>query len=187
MIVYETKRLLLETWEFGDFEAFAEIARDPIVMRYIADGRPWPDSRIGWFMGLQGAFQLGLGYCNWKLVHRDKGELIGFCGLAPLASADATEIGWWLKPDHWGQGYAFEAAEHVLSAAFKEHALEKVVARVYDANTRSIDLMKRLGMTYDRPLDTSDVGDVSLYSVDAISLPSTKVLSPSVASTSTKA
>lgn len=163
MIIHQTKRLLLQTWEIDDFDAFAEIATDPVVMRYIATGEAWSDQRIGWFMGMQSAFQLSLGYCNWKLTKRENGEFIGFCGLAPLSAVYAPEIGWWLKPDHWGKGYAFEAAEHVLGAAFKEHALEKVVARAYNANTRSIDLMKWLGMKYDRLLDTTAIGDISLY------------------------
>lgn len=163
MIVHETKRLLLETWELEDFDAFAEVARDPEVMHYIAEGTPWPDSRIGWFMGLQRAFQQCLGYCNWKLTDRDNGQLIGFCGLAPLPAIEATEIGWWLKPAYWGQGYAFEAAECALGSAFNTHALDRVVARAYHSNKRSIDLIKRLGMRYDRQLATNEIGEVLLF------------------------
>lgn len=47
MIVHETSRFLLKTWNLEDIDAFAGIARDPDVMRYIAQGEPWPDSRIG--------------------------------------------------------------------------------------------------------------------------------------------
>lgn len=166
MIVHETSRLLLETWHLEDFDAFALVARDPQVMRYIAKGEPWPDSRIGWFMGLQKAFQDTLGYCNWKLTDRSNGELIGFCGLAPLTSLEATEIGWWLKPAYWGRGFAFEAAEQVVGSAFSEHGLNHLVARVYSSNERSINLIERLGMRYDRPLDTNTVGEVLLFSAN---------------------
>ncbi|MEW7009734.1 GNAT family N-acetyltransferase [Lentilitoribacter sp. EG35] len=164
MIIHETERLLLETWELDDFDAFADIARNPDVMRYIAEGVPWSDSRIGWFMGLQKGFQTGLGYCNWKLTHRDSDELMGFCGLSPLQAVEATEISWWLKPEFWGRGYAREAAEHVLNAAFDKHALEKVVARAYSTNKRSVALIKKLGMKQDRILKSNDIGDVLLFS-----------------------
>lgn len=166
MVVYETPRLNFETWELKDFDEFAVVARDPKVMKYIADGKPWPDVRIGWFMGLQKAYQDTLGYCNWKLTNRENGELIGFCGLAPLPLADAPEIGWWLKPSYWGRGYASEAATRAVDAAFKEHSIKRLVARVYDTNERSINLMKRLGMTYDKVLDTNGIGEVLLFHTD---------------------
>lgn len=166
MIVHETSRLSLETWALEDFAAFAEVARDPKVMHYIAEGQPWPDSRIGWFMGLQRAYQETLGYCNWKLTSRANGELIGFCGLAPLPMADAPEIGWWLKPAHWGKGYASEAAEKVLDVAFSAHDLERVVARACRKNERSIKLMKRLGMVFERSLKTNAISEVMLYETD---------------------
>lgn len=166
MIVHETPRLLLETWDLGDFDAFAAIARDPDVMRFIAEGRPWPDSRIGWFLGQQSAFQQTLGYCNWKLIDRSNGGLVGFCGLAPLPSISETEIGWWLSPAHWRKDLAFEAAEHVVAAAFEQHELSRLVARAYRANTRSIRVIERLGMRFDRLLDAGPMGDIALYTMD---------------------
>lgn len=166
MIVHKTQRLLLETWELQDFESFASIARDPQVMRFIAEGAPWPDSRIGWFMGKQSALQETLGFCNWKLTDRVSRELIGFCGLAPLQQIDEIEIGWWLKPGYWKKGLALEAAECVVSAAFEEHGISRIVARAYRDNKSSVVLMERLGMVFDRVLDTSPVGEIVLFSLD---------------------
>ncbi len=166
MIVHQTQRLFLETWALGDFDAFAPIARDPQVMQFIAEGDPWSDSRIGWFLGRQSAFQETLGFCNWKLSDRANRTLIGFCGLAPLEQLNEIEIGWWLKPAFWKQGLAFEAAEYVISAAFNEHAIERIVARAYRANTSSVLLMERLGMVFNRVLETNAVGEIVLYSLD---------------------
>lgn len=166
MIVHETHRLFLETWVLEDFEAFASIARDPQVMRFIAEGDPWPDSRIGWFMGKQSALQETLGYCNWKLTDRASGELVGFCGLAPLQQINEIEVGWWLRPEHWKKGLAFEAAECVVSAAFNKHAIHRIVARAYRANASSVALMERLGMVFDRVLNTNPVGEIVLFSLN---------------------
>ena len=132
-------------------------------MRFIADGHPWTDSRIGWFMGLQRAHQHDLGYCCWKLIEKDSGDLIGFCGIAPIFSLGNTEIGWWLKPSHWNRGYAFEAASQVEKMAFEEHGLKRLVARVYDKNTASLRLIQKLGMTFLRQLESTNVGVVHLY------------------------
>ena len=166
MIVYETPRLYLETWALDDFEAFAAVARDPKVMRFIAEGKPWADSRIGWFLGKQSALQETLGFCNWKLTDRASRELLGFCGLAPLPSVGEIEIGWWLKPAFWRQGLAFEAAVQVVKAAFEVHDIHRIVARAYRSNTRSTALMKRLGMTFDRSLDPGPAGEVVLFGLD---------------------
>ena len=135
-------------------------------MRFIAEGDPWPDSRIGWFMGKQSALQETLGFCNWKLTDRTSGELIGFCGLAPLQPVGEIEIGWWLRPECWKKGLAFEAAECVLNAAFDAYGITRVVARAYRANTSSVVLMERLGMIFDRVLDTTPVGEIVLFRLD---------------------
>ncbi len=135
-------------------------------MRFIAEGDPWPDSRIGWFMGKQSALQETLGFCNWKLADRMSRKLIGFCGLAPLQHMNEIEIGWWLKPEFWKKGLAFEAAECAVNAAFKEHGIRRIVARAYRANTSSVVLMERLGMVFDRVLETNKVGEIVLYSIE---------------------
>lgn len=118
-------------------------------------------------MGKQSALQETLGFCNWKLTDRTNRELLGFCGLAPLPSVGEIEIGWWLKSAYWRKGMAFEAAERVVSAAFEEHGLRRIVARAYRSNTRSIALMERLGMTFNRALDPGPVGDIVLFSLNS--------------------
>lgn len=163
VVVKETDRLALQTWELDDFAEFAPIARDPVVMRFIADGRPWPDSRIGWFMGLQRAYQYALGYCCWKLIEKETSELIGFCGIAPVFSLNETEIGWWLRPSHWNRGFAFEAASCVDRMAFTELSVKRLVARVYEKNAASVRLIEKLGMTFSRKLEPADVGSVLLF------------------------
>ena len=135
-------------------------------MRYIAEGEPWSDARIGWFMGLQYAYQETLGYCNWRLVDRATGEMVGICGLAPLKDWDAPEIGWWLKPDHWGQGFALEAARHTLQAAATQYHLEKIIGRANHLNERSLNLFHKLGMTYDQTLDTHTGAQVDVYCIN---------------------
>lgn len=162
-IVHETERLALQTWELDDFAEFATIARDPVVMRFIADGKPWPDSRIGWFMGLQHAHQHSLGYCCWKLIEKETSDLIGFCGIAPEFGLNETEIGWWLKRSHWHRGFASEAAFCVERASFTVHRLERLVARVYQQNLSSVRLIEKLGMTFVRRLAETDVGTVLLF------------------------
>ena len=91
---------------------------------------------------------------------------MGFCGLAPLSSLGEIEIGWWLKPTQWGKGLATEAAGRVVQVAFAVHRINRIVARTYRSNTRSISLIDRLGMTFDRLLDPGAAGEIALFQLD---------------------
>lgn len=53
-----------------------------------------------------------------------------------------------------------------MEYAVSKHALNRFVARAYRANVRSINLIERLGMRYDRPLDSNTLGEILLFSVN---------------------
>ena len=57
-----------------------------------------------------------------------------------------VEIGWRLAREHWGHGYATEAATAALAFAFGDRALEEIVAFTVPANIPSRRVMGRLGM-----------------------------------------
>ena len=59
-----------------------------------------------------------------------------------------VEIGWRLAPEHWGFGYATEAAREVLNFAFVELRLGEVVSFTVPKNHRSRRVMERIGMTH---------------------------------------
>ena len=103
-------------------------------------------------------------YEDRAIVRRSDGTLIGAVGfaacLAPfgqLRSFDGaphrtSEVGlfWALFPEHQGNGYATEAARAMVSYAFDELDLARIVATTEHDNLRSIAVMKRLGMTIER-------------------------------------
>ena len=90
---------------------------------------------------------------------RDSGTFIGFVGLAePRFEAPFTpcvEIGWRLRRDAWGHGYATEAAEAVLAHGFETLHLPEIVSFTTVANEPSQAVMRRLGMHHD-PADDFD-------------------------------
>lgn len=65
----------------------------------------------------------------------------------PLQPSGDTEIGWHFHPDHWGNGYASEAASAALRHAFAS-GLEKVVAVTSPENLASQSVCTRIGMTH---------------------------------------
>ena len=89
----------------------------------------------------------------WAIEVPDVAPFIGFAGLAvPRFSAHFTpcvEVGWRLAFEHWGQGYATEAARLALDYGFGTVALSEIVAFTTETNHRSRAVMKRLGMRHD--------------------------------------
>jgi RimJ/RimL family protein N-acetyltransferase len=66
-----------------------------------------------------------------------------------LPCAPAVEVGWRLHPDHWGHGYATEAAGASLDFGFGEAGLDEIIAFTTTLNTRSQAVMERIGMARD--------------------------------------
>ena len=62
-----------------------------------------------------------------------------------LEFADAPEIGWRLLPQYWQQGYATEGAKAVLTYAFRQLRLDRLISFTACANIPSIGVMKKLG------------------------------------------
>jgi RimJ/RimL family protein N-acetyltransferase len=62
------------------------------------------------------------------------------------AAGTQAEIGWVLRPDHLGHGYATEAVQEILRVCFDQLGLRRVVAGCFAANIASWQLMERVGM-----------------------------------------
>lgn len=83
---------------------------------------------------------------RWAVTHDD--QVVGGVAVRRLPpDEDDLEIAWQLAPDHWGKGYAVEAARAALRRAFDESAHE-VFAVMRPGNERSAALARRLGMTW---------------------------------------
>lgn len=144
----ESARLLLRQWRDDDLPAFAAMCADPQVMRYF----PAPLSRlesaalIGRIRGHFAEHGFGL----WALERKDSGAFIGFTGLLEVGFeapfTPAVEIGWRLAREHWGLGYASEAAWTALRCAFDRLALEQVVSFTSRNNLASQKVMQAIGM-----------------------------------------
>ena len=93
------------------------------------------------------------GFGLWAIEVPGVAPFIGFAGLAvPQFSAHFTpcvEVGWRLAFEHWGHGYATEAARLALGYGFGTLALPEVVSFTSATNHRSRAVMERLGMRRD--------------------------------------
>jgi RimJ/RimL family protein N-acetyltransferase len=157
----ETERLRLRGWREEDKEHFHRHCNTPAVMRWLGGVRTRPeydeivDRLAGW--------QQSYGHTFWAVERKSDGELLGFCGLKIANGNNSsvlgeTEVGWRLREDSWGQGYAREAATASLDFAFHELGRSRVIALTVEGNASSRGLMKRLGMRRREDLDYVDPG-----------------------------
>lgn len=149
----ETERLVLRGWRDADVAPFHAMGNDAEVMRYLGPPLTLADAQAA--RERMGAVLGKSGYCFWAVERQADGAFIGFCGLQPgYGFLDgATEIGWRLRRDAWGQGYAGEAAQASLTWGWANLDVPTITAITVPANTRSWGLMERLGMTRDHDAD----------------------------------
>lgn len=149
-VIAQTPRARLRTWRHGDQAKLARYCNTEQVMEHLGGVQPMRSLRedVRWFR--QCWSDNGHGY--WVVERRSDDAFLGFCGLdllkhdVPQALTGEVEIGWRLREDAWGQGYATEAASVVLDLAFRIHNMDRVVSRTDVANGASIRVMRKLGM-----------------------------------------
>jgi RimJ/RimL family protein N-acetyltransferase len=81
------------------------------------------------------------------VVRRDDDVLVGDVMLAWTSRKHGSgEIGYVLNPAYFGNGYATEAANAMLSLGFDGLGLHRIIARVDARNSASAAVLQRLGM-----------------------------------------
>lgn len=157
----QTQRLLLRSWREADRDPFLDICRSPAVMACL--GGPADAERVDAAIARIRACERAHGFCFWAMERKEDGAFLGLCGLK-IADVAATpvdgeiEIGWRLREQDWGRGYAREAAFATLRWVWAHTDAPRVIAMTVPANRRSWGLMERIGMTrrprldFDHPL-----------------------------------
>lgn len=157
---HETERLVLRDWREEDWAPFLRHTNTETVMRWL--GGVLDPAKQQWMRERLEGYQRDLGFTFWVLERKSdgghlSGEVIGFCGLklsnqegGPI---DEHEVGWRLRQDAWGHGYAREAAEASLAVGFERFAAPHILALTVEGNAASWGLMKRIGMRRREDLD----------------------------------
>ena len=158
-----TPRLVLRTWRRQDLPAFAALNADPVVVEFLGGvplSREESDGIAAYAERLWAAEGLGL----LAVERRSDGAFLGMCGLHRLVEwyPDDVEIAWRFAREHWGHGYATEAAAAWLAHGFAALGLTRVISTTDrdPPNLRSIAVMRRLGMGWDHDAELAEDGVV---------------------------
>lgn len=95
-----------------------------------------------------------LGIGKWMAYSRTDGGLVGRGGLsrAPVDGQERLEVGWVVRSELWGRGYATEIGRAGLAFGFDDLGARQVVAFTGPRNARSRAVMRKLGMRYARDI-----------------------------------
>ena len=167
----ETERLILRKPRPADAVDLAVAYADPEVVRFMGDGstatreqldqeiRQWLERWESW----------GLSLCS--LERREDGRVVGRAGFLLWdpetwdIPGNETELGWLLAREHWGRGYATEAALALRDWAFEERGLTRLISLINHENLRSIRVAERIGERYERDVEIRGTPG-RLYSVE---------------------
>jgi RimJ/RimL family protein N-acetyltransferase len=139
----ETDRLLLRPLTAADLDEVVELHAMPEIVRTMGEyTRPAALER------------LERNELEWEerghglvaILERASGRFLGRSGLKYWPQFDETEVGWVLRPDVWGQGFATETGRACLDWGFRDLGVPYVTAMILPDNHRSIRVAERLGM-----------------------------------------
>ena len=169
----ETERLYLRRMDHSDLNYFIGIHGNPVVARYIGSGKPRSGAETEqWFEDVQASYDnANLGQLT--VIRKSDGARIGRCGLSDAVvekvkrpghlrkgwffSAHAPvgielehlpELGYTFGKDHWGKGYATEAARSVYAYTQRELGYPTIMSVIHSENAGSRAVVAKFGVRY---------------------------------------
>lgn len=144
----ETDRLLLRRFNENDTDDVFAMRSDADLMRFIRQPQTDRAEAKSWISLVSSRWETDrIGFC--AVIEKSTGKYAGWCGLWRLTESNEIEVGYALRKEFRGKGYASEAAGRFLRYGFEELNLKEIVAVARPENAASRGVMERLGMSYD--------------------------------------
>ena len=163
-IILETNRLLLRELNVSDAEKFYNLNLNPNVIKYTGNSAFKNIEEAKHFLENYQDYKLN-GYGRWAVIHKEKNEFIGWCGLKLDEIENETDIGFRFFENVWNKGYATESAKACLIYGFEKLNLKRIVGRAMKENRRSIKVLKKIGLEYERDTEFEGKGAV-IYKIE---------------------
>ncbi|MCA9986831.1 MAG: GNAT family N-acetyltransferase [Anaerolineales bacterium] len=163
LATYTTTRLTLRPFRLTDLAPLAAIQADPIAMRFKGNGATYdlPETR----RYLNGLLGPGTQLVEiWAIALKETDVLIGRAGLYPpdVATWGDREIDYLIAREHWGKGYATEAAGELVRVCFAERGYQQIIALTRPENSASIRVLAKTGFQRQTTI-SNDFGDRLLF------------------------
>lgn len=155
----------------NDKQELWEIDQDPEVMRYITGGviTSWKSLETVFIPRIMSYTNADKGYGVWRVALANTDEFIGQIIVRPMHFFNETphfhdiELGWRFKRAFWGQGYATEAAVHLMQYMAQRPEVTHISAIAEPENTASTNIMQKLGMKFiHHGIHSDPLGDMAV-------------------------
>lgn len=150
-VFLETERLILRRFTEADVDNLVALDADPAVMRFINGGRPTPRAEIEreFLPAFLGYYERFEGYGFWAAVEKSSRDFLGWFHFRPRkgGSPDEVELGYRLRRDAWGKGYATEGSRALIGKGFAELGVRRVFAETMVVNLASRRVMEKAGLS----------------------------------------
>jgi RimJ/RimL family protein N-acetyltransferase len=152
-----TERLILRKMTEEDIEGLFLVFTNPRVMNSF-DGKLFDRHQMDGWIRRNLEHQDQYGYGLFSIIHRGDDVLIGDCGLEHMqvAGQPEVELGYDLRSDYWGQGFATEAALAVRDFAFGELAIPRLISLIRPTNLASRRVAEKVGMVREQSITQGD-------------------------------
>ena len=139
-----SERLILRPFNLSDLDAYSALCAYELFMKYLGGNtftkeQTWENIAI-----IQGHWLLR-GYGIWAIELKQTHEFIGRAGLLNLYRWPGIEVCWALSPNHWGNGYATEAAAAAIEWAFTNNVADSLISLIHPQNIKSENVAQRIG------------------------------------------
>ncbi len=168
MKTLETERLIIREMSVDDAAFILELLSTSKFIQYIGDRGVRTVAEAAAFIEdryRQSYRDNGFGLYTVEL--KDKGAPIGICGFVKRGSLPHPDLGFAFLPRYEKQGYGFESATAVMHYGREVLGFKQVLAITTPENSRSGDLLEKIGFKFDRILDEPhDNETLKLYSIE---------------------
>ncbi len=149
-LIIESPRLLLRQFTLADADSLLQLNSNPAVMQYLHEAplHTIADAEKVLTDIIFPQYKNNLG--RWALHLKENNQFLGWCGLKYLAEKDEVDLGYRLLQEHWGKGFATEAALHCVEYGFKKLSLPLIIGRAHVDNKASIKVLEKVGMEFVR-------------------------------------
>jgi RimJ/RimL family protein N-acetyltransferase len=165
MTILQSERLLLHPLSETDLDDLCLLNADPEVMRYLGNGLPRSREQVAERLQQMLGHWQKHGCGIWLVRARSDGRFLGRCGYADLHGYADMELAYALRRVAWGKGYCTEAAQTVVQHAFETMKLPRLLAVARPQNHASINVMRKLGMTFQEMIAFQG-SEAVLYALD---------------------
>jgi RimJ/RimL family protein N-acetyltransferase len=149
--IIQTERLNLREFTFDDTAFIIELVNSPGWLKFIGNRniKTESDARVYLENGpMKSYIENGFGLS--MVERKEDGKKIGMCGIIKRDTLENPDIGFAFLPEYSGQGYAFEIADATMNYAKEKLGIEKISAITVAGNERSVKLLEKIGMKFEK-------------------------------------